>query len=91
MKSREILALAKADATKLMLKVCESHDAVNANEIAVAKKISTSRIFEYQLLEDDEIDALINLLGYYWDITEERTEVFIDFLINLKNTRSTQT
>ncbi len=88
MKSRDIIAIAKDDAIELMRKVCESHDAINEDELAVAKKMGESSFVDFQSLEKDEIDALINLLGYYWDFTEERTEVFIDFLANLKNTRS---
>jgi hypothetical protein len=88
MKPRDVLAMAKHDSIELMRKVNASHDAVGSDELVLAKKIAASDFIGFESLDGNEIDALINLLGYYWDDSDARAEMFIDFLTDLKNAGS---
>lgn len=85
---REILKEAKSSFQALMQQVAQSKDAINIEERLLANKISQAEgRFEFESLQSDEIDAAIQLLGYYWRCEEERTEVMIDFLVGLHETR----
>jgi len=88
MKQRDVLAGAKSAFQALMRQVTQSKDAINSEERLVANKISQAEgRFEFASLQNDEVEAAIQLLGYYWGDEEERTAVMIDFLTGLHETR----
>lgn len=89
MKQREVLAEAKSDFQTLMRQVAQSKDAINIEERWVAGKISQAMgHFAFEALQSEEIDAAIQLIGYYWGAEEERSEAMIDFLSRLQGERT---
>lgn len=88
MKQRDVLAEAKSAFQALMWQVAQSKDAINIEERLLANKISQAAgRFKFESLQNDEIDAAIQLLGYYWGYEEDRTEVMIDFLMGFHENR----
>ncbi|WP_250961325.1 hypothetical protein [Serpentinimonas maccroryi] len=80
MHSQKEYRAAENAAIELMVEVCKSSDAMNLPERIVAEKISGCNFSGFQSLTIQEIDDLINLVGYYWGYEEDNASVLIDML-----------
>jgi len=63
-----------------MIEVSKSRDAINFSERIVAEKISGCNFSGFRSLTLQEIDDLINLVGYYWDCEGDNAIALIDLL-----------
>ncbi|WP_250961337.1 hypothetical protein [Serpentinimonas maccroryi] len=71
----------------LMQEIGASQVALNPEEIEVALKVSLFRGDEFDVLANDEIESLINVMGYYLDYSDEDFSEFIDYLLRIKVNR----